>query len=71
MVCAAGEILDKSDLRKCDMPYFFFRPDSGTSKCVTRWLEAGGGHHEFVMLGDQSERLRLLCRMLGVEYTVV
>lgn len=71
LVCSHGEILDKDDLKKCDMPYFFFRPQSGTAQCVTGWLAAGGGHHEVIMLGDYSKRLKLLCDILAVEYVEV
>ena len=67
LVCAHGEILDKSDLRKCEMPYFFFSPASGVSNCVTRWLEEGGTHHEAVVLGDIASRIRLFCRLAGIE----
>lgn len=68
MIAATGSILDKYDLKKCDMPYFFFEPDSGVQSCVTSWLEQGGTHHETVLLGDQTKRLKLLCDMLGVEF---
>ena len=49
------------------MPYQFFRPDSGVQSCITRWLESGGTHHEAVVQGDRLPRIRLLCKMLGVE----
>lgn len=68
MVVAAGEILPKSDLKKCEMPYFFFAPASGVQPCVTAWLRYGAPHHECVMLGDQRERLQMLCEILGIEY---
>ena len=53
------------------MPYMFFRPDSGVRSCVRAWLEAGGTHHETVVLGDYGARIRMLCRMLGIEYCPV
>jgi len=71
LVCAEGEILDECGLKKIDMPYMFFRPDSGVRSCVRAWLEAGGTHHETVVLGDYGERIRMLCRMLGIEYCPV
>ncbi len=71
LVCASGEILDECGLRKIDMPYMFFRPDSGVRRCVTSWLEEGGTHHETVVLGDHVERIRMLCRMLGIGFCPV
>lgn len=71
LVFSKGEILDKCDLRKCDMPYMFFRPNSGVRPCVKGWLEQGGTHHETVVLGDWEDRIRLLCRLLGIEFVSV
>ena len=71
LICSTGEILDKSDLTRCDMPYFFFRPDTGVKHCVTGWLENGGAHHEAIALGLHDSRLKLLCKMLGVEFIKV
>lgn len=71
LVCSHGEILDKSDLKGCDMPYFFFKPKSGAAACAKGWLEHGGGHHEVVVLGDFTNRIKLLCKMLNIEYTEV
>lgn len=71
LVCSTGEILDKSDLRRCDMPYFFFKPDTGVKRCITGWLEAGGTHHEAIVLGHHDSRLRFLSRMLGIEFVSV
>ena len=71
LVFAKGEILDKCDLRKCDMPYMFFRPASGVRACVKAWLEQGGTHHETVVLGDWENRIRLLCRLIGIDFVSV
>lgn len=71
LVCAKGTILDKCDLRRCDMPYMFFRPDSGVRDCVRSWLEQGGTHHETVVLGDWENRIRLLCKLIGIEYVSI
>ena len=35
---------------------------------IHRWLEAGGTHHETVVYGEHRARIRLLAKMLGVEY---
>ena len=71
LVCASGEILDECGLKKIDMPYMFFRPDSGVRSCVTSWLEHGGTHHETVVLGDWEPRIRMLCRLLDIEFCPV
>lgn len=71
LVYARGEILDKCDLRKCDMPYMFFRPESGVRPCVKAWLEQGGTHHETVVLGDWEDRIRMMCRLTGIEFVSV
>ncbi len=71
LVAAGGEVLPKSDLRGCEMPYIFWRPDSGVEKCVESWLRAGGTHHEVISLGDVAARWRMLCELWGVEYHAV
>lgn len=71
LVFSKGEILDKCDLRKCDMPYMFFRPESGVRNCVRTWLEQGGTHHETVVLGAYENRIWMLCRLLGIEFVCV
>ena len=71
LVYAGGEILDECGLRGCDMPYLFFAPSSGLRPCVTAWLEKGGTHHEVIVPGRWEARIRLLCRILGIEFMPV
>lgn len=71
LVVSKGEILPKSDLRRCEMPYIFYRPDTGVENCVEGWLRNGGTHHEVINLGDCSHRWKMLCDMLDVEYVEV
>ena len=71
LVVAKGEMLDKEDMKRCEMPYFFFRPDSGVKRCVESWLKQGGTHHEVICLGDMADRWRMLCEMLDIEYVEV
>lgn len=71
LLVARGEILPKSDLTRCEMPYLFWRPESGIETCVEAWLKNGGTHHEVINLGDCSVRWRMLCNMLGIEYVEV
>jgi len=67
LLIANGEILPKSDLKHCEMPYFFWRPDAGIENCVEKWLQNGGTHHEVINLGDVSKRWKMLAKMLGIE----
>ena len=68
LVAAPGEILPKSDLQGCEMPYIFWRPDSGVTTCIKNWMKAGGTHHEVINLGDVVDRWQMLCDLWGVEY---
>ena len=71
LICAPGEIISSDELYYVDMPYLFFRPDSGVAGCVQNWLEAGGTHHEAIVRGDAAERIRLLCRIMNIEFVQV
>lgn len=71
LVYAPGQVLDECGLKQCDMPYVFFRPDSGVRPCVTAWLEQGGTHHEILVPGAPEARVRLLCRLAGIEFVRV
>jgi L-arabinose isomerase len=71
LVLAMGDILAKSDLKGCEMPYFFWKPDAGIENCVEGWLRNGGGHHEVINLGDVKRRWQMLCNMLGIEYSEI
>lgn len=68
LVCAHGTLPEQPDLKKIDMPYLFFSPDCGAAALAQRWLEAGGTHHETVIYGEFSARIRLFAQMLGLEY---
>jgi len=71
LVVSKGEILPKSDMKHCEMPYMFFRPDSGVESCVENWVKNAGTHHEVINLGDVSQRWKMLCDMLDIEYIEV
>jgi L-arabinose isomerase len=68
LIVTQGEILAKNDLRRCEMPYFFWRPRNGVEPCVEAWLRLGGTHHEVINLGDLRRRWQMLCDMLRIEY---
>lgn len=71
LIVAKGVILDQEDMHNCEMPYFFFRPDSGVESCVEGWLKAGGTHHEIICLGDMTNRWKMLCDLLEIKYVEV
>jgi len=71
LVLAMGDMLPKSDLKGVEMPYFFWRPDSGIEACVEGWLKNGGTHHEVINLGDVKRRWQMLCNMLDIEYVEI
>ena len=68
LLVAEGTILPDETLTDCDMPYMFFAPDSGIDAVVTRWLEEGGTHHEIIVSGEYTSRIRMLCKLCGMSY---
>jgi L-arabinose isomerase len=71
MIVCVGEVLDEYDLKNCEMPYFFFRPNSGVKHTVERWLEEGGPHHEVLILGDWTNRLKMWCELTKTTLVVI
>lgn len=71
LVVAQGQMLPKSDMQNCEMPYFFWKPDSGLENCIEGWLRAGGTHHEVINIGDVRRRWKMWCNMCGIEYVEV
>lgn len=67
MICAPGNIVETEELAYVDMPYLFFRPDSGVRSCVTRWLEAGGTHHEAIVQGEHMAKIAAFCKLMNIE----
>jgi L-arabinose isomerase len=68
LLLAKGGILRESGMKRCEMPYFFWRPESGVETCVQNWLANAGTHHEVINLGDVSRRWSMLAKMLRIEY---
>ncbi|MEX0995055.1 MAG: L-fucose/L-arabinose isomerase family protein [Balneolaceae bacterium] len=71
LVAAYGDILDTEEIPTIEMPYFHFKPYSGVRKCNDGWLRHGGTHHQTLHLGDQRQKWKMLCRILGIEYVEV
>jgi L-arabinose isomerase len=71
LVVSEGEILDTDELPALEMPYGFFRPDSGVRACMDAWLRLGGPHHQALNPGRQAHAWRLFCELAGIELALV
>jgi L-arabinose isomerase len=67
LVVAEGEVLDSDELPGLEMPYGFFRPDSGVRSCADAWLRSGGPHHQVLNLGRRAADWRLFAEATGIE----
>jgi L-arabinose isomerase len=71
LLVAEGEVLDTDELPALEMPYGFFRPDSGLRNCADAWLRAGGPHHQVLNLGRRADEWRLFGEAAGIEVVLV
>jgi L-arabinose isomerase len=71
LVVSEGEILDSEELPALEMPYGFFRPDSGVRGCMDAWLRAGGPHHQVLNRGRCAAAWARFCEAAGIELVVV
>lgn len=71
MVVSLGEVLDEQEIEGMLMNYTFFRPYTGVRKAMDGWLRYGGTHHQVLFMGNQCRRFEMLCRILGIECTLV
>jgi L-arabinose isomerase len=67
LVVAEGEILESDELPALEMPYGFFRPDSGVRGCMDAWLRFGGPHHQVLNPGRHAGAWRAFCEATGIE----
>ena len=59
-----GRGRDPRHARSCpalEMPYGFFRPDSGVRGCMDAWLRLGGPHHQVLNPGRHADAWRVFC----------
>ena len=66
-----GEILDTEELPALEMPYGFFRPDSGVRGCMDAWLHNGGPHHQVLNRGHRTAAWARFCEAAGIELVSV
>jgi L-arabinose isomerase len=71
LVVAEGEVLDTDELPALEMPYGFFRPDSGVRGCMDAWLRLGGPHHQVLNAGRHADEWRVFCELTGIEHCPV
>jgi L-arabinose isomerase len=71
LVLSEGEVLETEELPALEMPYGFFRPDSGVRACMDAWLRHGGPHHQVLNPGHQVDAWRVFCDLAGVELVQV
>jgi L-arabinose isomerase len=67
LVVSEGEILDTDELPALEMPYGFFRPDTGLRPCLGSWLRLGGPHHQVLNYGRRAAEWALFCEAAGIE----
>src|SRR4051812_2270115 len=70
LLVSEGEILDTDELPALEMPYGFFRPDSGVRECMNAWLRLGGPHHQVLNPGRQAAAWRTFSELAGLEFAV-
>jgi L-arabinose isomerase len=71
LIVSEGEVLDTDELPALEMPYGFFRPDSGLRACMDAWLRLGGPHHQVLNQGCQAAGWRVFCKLAGIEFCAV
>jgi len=71
LVVSEGEILDTEELPALEMPYGFFRPDSGVRACMDAWLRLGGPHHQVLNPGRCTGAWKRFCEAAGIELATV
>jgi L-arabinose isomerase len=67
LVVSEGEILATDELPALEMPYGFFRPDSGVRDCMDAWLRLGGPHHQVLNPGRHADAWEAFCEAAGIE----
>jgi L-arabinose isomerase len=71
LIVAEGEILDTDELPALEMPYGFFRPDTGVRGCMDAWLRLGGPHHQVLNPGRRGADWAVFCELAGIEHCAV
>jgi L-arabinose isomerase len=67
LVVAEGEVLERDELPKLEMPYGVFRPTSGVRECMNAWLRLGGPHHQVLNPGHVAGSWEVFGELAGIE----
>jgi L-arabinose isomerase len=67
LVVSEGEVLERDELPKLEMPYGMFRPRTGVRECMNAWLRLGGPHHQVLNLGHVAEAWEVFGQLAGIE----
>ena len=67
LVVSEGEVLERDELPKLEMPYGFFRPSSGVRECMNAWLRLGGPHHQVLNPGHVAGSWEVFGELAGIE----
>jgi L-arabinose isomerase len=67
LVVSEGDVLERDELPKLEMPYGFFRPRSGVRDCMNAWLRLGGPHHQVLNLGLLAAAWDVFGELAGIE----
>jgi L-arabinose isomerase len=68
LVVSEGEVLDTEELPALEMPYGFFRPNTGVRACMDAWLRLGGPHHQVLNPGHRANAWRVFSDLAGLEF---
>ncbi|MEI8200607.1 MAG: L-fucose/L-arabinose isomerase family protein [Eubacteriales bacterium] len=71
MVSSLGTVLDTAEIPGMLMNYTFFKPYTGVRASMDGWLRNGGTHHQVMFVGDQTRKIRMLCKILKIEFVEV
>jgi L-arabinose isomerase len=66
-VVSEGEVLEREELPKLEMPYGFFRPATGVRECMNAWLRLGGPHHQVLNPGHVAASWQVFGELAGIE----
>ena len=67
LVVSEGEVLERDELPKLEMPYGFFKPSSGVRECMNAWLRLGGPHHQVLNPGHTAAAWEVFGELAGIE----
>ena len=67
LVVGEGEVLERDELPKLEMPYGFFKPSSGVRECMNAWLRLGGSHHQVLNPGHTAAAWEVFGELAGIE----